>query len=193
MKAEFAINPRILARHSFFGVDLREKDVAKTTIVFWFSRFSDKHLLIAATAISAAGADDWPQWMGPKRDNVWREKGILDTFPKDGLKVAWRAKVSNGYSGPAVADGLVFVTDFVSDTDLQDDNFKRKKFVGKERVQCIDVKIGQQKWMHDYPATYTMSYPNGPRCTPVVDAGKVYTLGAEGDLICFDAKTGKIQ
>ena len=64
-------------------------------------------LFLSAIAISAVRADDWPQWMGPKRDNVWREKGILDSFPKDGPKVLWRAKIANGYSGPAVADGLV--------------------------------------------------------------------------------------
>lgn len=150
-------------------------------------------LLIAATVVASTRADDWPQWMGPNRDNVWREKGILETFPKDGPKVLWRAKVANGFSGPAVADGLAFVTDFVSDTDLQEDNFKRKKFVGKERVQCFDAKTGAFKWKHEYPCTYHVSYPNGPRCTPNYDAGKVYTLGAEGDLFCFDARTGKIE
>jgi hypothetical protein len=43
MKAKFAINPRILARRSFFDVDLRGKDVAETTIISWLSRFFDKH------------------------------------------------------------------------------------------------------------------------------------------------------
>src|SRR3989442_671233 len=94
---------------------------------------------------SIARADDWPQWMGPQRDNVWREKGILDVSPKDGPKVLWRAKVANGYSGPAVADGMVFLTDFVSDADLNDDNFKGKKYAGKERIQCFDAKTGEFK------------------------------------------------
>jgi outer membrane protein assembly factor BamB len=145
--------------------------------------------LVTATAT----ADDWPQWMGPQRDNVWREKGILDTFPKNGPKVLWRAKVSNGYSGPAVADGLVFLTDFIPDTDVVNkDNFDRNKFAGKERVLCFDAKTGNLQWKHEYACTYNVSYPNGPRCTPNVDAGKVYTLGAEGNLFCFEAKTGKV-
>src|SRR5439155_20808290 len=97
-------------------------------------------LFFSVILTTAARADDWPQWMGPRRDNVWREKGILDAFPKDGPKVLWRAKVANGYSGPAVADGMVFVTDFVGDGDLSDDNFKGKKYAGKERVQCFDAK-----------------------------------------------------
>lgn len=149
-------------------------------------------LVLIATA--AARADDWPQWMGPQRDNVWREKGILDKFPQGGPKVVWRAKVANGYSGPAVADGLVFLTDYIPDGDLSNkENWDREKFTGKERVQCFDAKTGELKWKYDYPCTYNMAYPNGPRCTPNVDAGKVYTLGAEGNLYCFDAKTGKIH
>ena len=52
-------------------------------------------LLIAA---AAARADDWPQWMGPQRDNVWRETGLLSAFPKAGPKVLWKVKVANGYS-----------------------------------------------------------------------------------------------
>ena len=134
-------------------------------------------LMFVMIAAAASRADDWPQWMGPKRDNVWREKGIIDAFPKDGPKVLWRAKVSNGFSGPAVADGLVFLTDFVSKADITADNFDREKFAGIERVHCFDAKTGDQKWKHEYPVTYTVSYPNGPR-TPNYEAGKVYTLGA---------------
>ena len=148
-------------------------------------------LVFTFLAATALRADDWPQWMGPKRDNVWREKGILDAFPKEGPKVLWRVKVSNGFSGPAVADGLVYLTDFVSKADISADNFDREKYAGNERIRCLDAKTGVQIWKYDYPATYTVSYPNGPRCTPVYDAGKVYTLGAEGNLYCFEAKPGK--
>jgi outer membrane protein assembly factor BamB len=150
-------------------------------------------MMLCLLIVSTTRADDWPGWMGPFRDNVWREKGVLDKFPEGGPKVLWRAKVANGFSGPAVAGGLVFLTDFRSDQDISADNFDRAKFVGKERVQCFDAKTGDLKWKYEYAATYTISYPNGPRCTPVVDAGNLYTLGAEGNLICFEAKTGKIN
>src|SRR5215475_10286662 len=56
-------------------------------------------------------ADDWPQWLGPQRDGVWRETGILEKFPKGGPKVRWRKEIGGGYAGPAVASGRVFVTD----------------------------------------------------------------------------------
>ena len=51
--------------------------------------------LILAGAASPARADDWPQWMGPGRDDVWREKGVIDEFPKDGPKVLWRVKIGS--------------------------------------------------------------------------------------------------
>ncbi|HKQ38718.1 MAG TPA: hypothetical protein VJ063_11615, partial [Verrucomicrobiae bacterium] len=43
-------------------------------------------------------ADDWPQWLGPKRDGIWRERGILREFPSGGPKVRWRAAVGAGYA-----------------------------------------------------------------------------------------------
>ena len=59
----------------------------------------------------SAVADDWPQWMGPQRDGVWRETGIVETFPKEGPTVRWRVKIGGGYAGPAVVGNRVFVTD----------------------------------------------------------------------------------
>src|SRR5215472_15830296 len=56
-------------------------------------------------------ADDWPQWLGPNRDSVWRETGILEKFPSNGPKVLWRAPIGGGYAGPSVAKGRVYVTD----------------------------------------------------------------------------------
>ncbi len=75
----------------------------------------NKSLLAFSVLLVArlACADDWPQWLGPERDGVWRETGIVDQFPQDGLEVKWRKRVGLGYSGPAVADGKVYVMDFV--------------------------------------------------------------------------------
>ena len=68
-------------------------------------------LLLLAIASSTSGAD-WPQWLGPQRDSVWREDGIVSKFPTDGLPVKWRVPVGLGYSGPAVTDGRVYVLDY---------------------------------------------------------------------------------
>jgi len=147
---------------------------------------------VAGASLLAARADDWPQWMGPRRDNVWREEGIVERFPAGGPKVAWRVAVAGGYAGPAVADGRVFVADFVPDADLPGDNFERETARGTERVLAFDSATGKELWRHEYPVAYTISYPAGPRCTPTVDGGRVYTLGAEGDLLCLDVADGRV-
>ncbi len=146
---------------------------------------------------SYAHADDWPHWMGPTRDNVWHETGLLERFPPEGPRVVWRTPIAGGYAGPAVVDDKVFVTDYVKAGDLsaeylQVENFDHKKFSGTERVLCLDQPTGDILWKHEYPVKYSISYPAGPRCTPTVHKGKAYTLGAEGHLHCFRAATGEV-
>lgn len=150
---------------------------------------------------SLACADDWPQWMGPTRDSIWAETGITRALPKgdpkqgNRIKPLWTAVVSSGYSGPAVADGRVYVTDRVLAKGARNpaDPFDTKTVVkSDERVLCLDAKTGQEVWRHEYECPYQISYPAGPRCTPTVSDGKVYTLGAMGHLFCLDAKSGKV-
>lgn len=155
----------------------------------------DFRLIVGLGVLLASGvlhADDWPQWMGPQRDNIWRETGIVKSFPEDGLTVKWRVPVAGGYSSPTVAEGRVYVTDFVKNEEASGDNFDRDKLTGTERVHCFDQRTGKTLWTHDYPVTYTISYPAGPRCAPLVHEGLVYTLGAEGLLIAFEADSGEI-
>lgn len=147
------------------------------------------------SAAAGVNGDDWPQWMGPKRDAVWRETGIVQKFPEGGPKVLWRAPVSWGYAGPAVAGGKVFVPDFVSETPIdpsKNNPAGGPTFKGRERTICFDATTGKELWKHEYECTYQkLSYPEGPRCTPAVHDGKVYTVGAEGNLYCLDAENGK--
>ena len=156
------------------------------------------YLVLATLTISILGmrgsqAEDWPHWMGPGRNNVWTETGILERFPEGGPTVLWRTPIAGGYSGPAVSDGRIYVTDYVTSEAVKVANFERKNFTGIERALCLDEKTGKILWKHEYPVRYSISYPAGPRCTPVVDGGDVYTLGAEGHLYCFAAKTGEIK
>lgn len=146
--------------------------------------------------LASARADDWPQWLGPQRDSVWRETGIVERFPAGGLKVKWRAKVGLGYSGPAVAAGRVFVTDYQTTKpgEVKDQNNpgSRTKLQGSERVVCFDAKSGEPLWTYDYEQPYAISYAAGPRCTPTVDGDRVYTLGAEGRLLCLQVENGDV-
>ena len=146
--------------------------------------------LVATTVVSAA---DWPQWMGPNRDDVWSETGIVEAFRETGLTFLWRKPVGGGFAGPAVAGGKVYVTDYVrSAGDDKPDPGKRNDLQGQERVLCLDAKTGNEVWKHEYDCAYAISYPAGPRCTPTVSGGKVFTLGAMGDLFCFAADQGTV-
>lgn len=136
-------------------------------------------------------ADDWPQWLGPKRDAVWRETGILDKLPEGGPKVLWRKPIAGGYSGPAVAGGKLFVMDCPMKEAVPMGKAALGTLAGTERVLCLDARTGDQLWKHEYDCPYTrISYPQGPRTTPVVEGSKVYTLGTMGDLKCLDASSG---
>src|SRR6476620_3946764 len=91
-------------------------------------------LVLVLLLVSVACADDWPQWLGPKRDGVWRETGLLDKFPQGGPKVRWRTPIGAGYSGPAVAGGRVYLTDQVlaPGAKLPGNAFGRGPVRGKE-------------------------------------------------------------
>ena len=151
-------------------------------------------LVILSLATAPLRADDWPQWLGPQRDSVWRETGIIARFPANGAAIRWRTPIGAGYSGPAVAEGSVYVTDRVLPEGKSNpaNPFARGVIPGMERIVCLDEFSGKILWHHDYDCPYTVSYPAGPRATPLVSAGKVYTLGAEGDLFCLNTKDGKV-
>lgn len=137
-----------------------------------------KICFLALLFTAALFADDWPQWRGPMRDGVWREKGIVKTFNRKELQAKWRTPIGTGYSGPSVADGKVFVMDRMKEKHI-------------ERVLCLDAKTGAIRWTFDYPCRYRrISYDSGPRCTPTVDRDKVYTVGAMGHLHCLSVKDG---
>ena len=152
-------------------------------------------------------ATDWPQWLGRNRQPVWDEDGILETFPVTGPPLRWKVELGGGYSGPSVTQGRVFVMDrVISDAGLQpgrllhegdapsNQNFVRRMLPGRERVLCLRESDGQQLWSYEYDCPYTSVeiYAIGPRCTPTVDGDCVYTLGAEGDLLCLRVDNGSV-
>ena len=152
-------------------------------------------LLAGSITCNAGRSKDWPQWLGADRDGVWREAGLIERFPAGGPKVVWRAPVGTGYSGPSVADGRVYVMDRQRPLDAEGKPARatRAGIPGKERVLCFDATNGKVLWKHEYNCPYTISYPSGPRTTPLVDKGSVYTLGAMGELCRLDAATGSLH
>ncbi|MEM9187125.1 MAG: PQQ-binding-like beta-propeller repeat protein [Planctomycetota bacterium] len=149
--------------------------------------------LVLALFASAptAWADDWPQWMGPQRDGVWRESGVVSSLPQGGAPVAWRAEVGYGYAGPAVAAGRVYLFDYLVESgEIVNAPSTRDRLTGAERLTCFDAATGAVVWRQQYRRDYAISYGGGPRCTPTIDGDRVYTLGAEGDLVCRQTSDG---
>lgn len=127
-----------------------------------------------------AGGQDWPQWRGAQRDGIWRETGIVERFPGTPLPRRWAVPVGAGYSGPTVAAGRVFLTDY-------------DKATSTERVRCFDWRTGTPLWTVAYPCSYSdFTYEAGPRAAVTVRDGLAYALGAAGHLHCIDAATGAI-
>ena len=141
-------------------------------------------VLLMATATAA---NDWPEWRGEGRAAVWTETGIVDELPAE-LRVKWRVPINTGYSGPAVADGRVFITDWAEDPES-------RTMDGTERAIALDEETGEVLWVREWPTSYRMlmvSYAIGPRATPTVDGNRVYVVGAAGDLYCLSVETGEV-
>lgn len=143
-------------------------------------------LILSLPWAGAARPEDWPQWRGQNRDGVWNEVGIPESFPPGGLKVRWRASVGVGFSSPVVAQGRVFLTD---------SHLTHPK--AHERVLCFEETTGHPLWTHsrevDYPEwAFDPQSPAGPRATPIVRDGKLFTLGALGHLACFESGKGEV-
>lgn len=147
----------------------------------------------AVSSQTTLTADQWPGWMGPQRDGVYRESGIIEKIPAEGLKVKWRMPVAGGYAGPAVAGGKVFVFDYEKKAgEIVNNPNQRAELMGSERLTAFDESTGEQLWQHAYDCPYAVSYPVGPRCTPTVDGDRVYILGSEGDLHCLNTENGSV-
>jgi outer membrane protein assembly factor BamB len=117
---------------------------------------------------------------------MYGETGLLQSFPAEGLKVRWRAPVGWGFSSPVVAQGRVY---------LADSEVVKPK--AKERVHCFDETTGKALWTHVYEVAYedwafNPTQEIGPVATPIVQNGKVYTMGRLGHLFCLEARKGEV-
>ena len=151
-------------------------------------------LTVLSSLFACAHADDWPQWLGPKRDGVWRETGIIEKFPDGGVTPKWRADIGGGYAGPSVSNGKVYVMDRIvpESAPKPKSAFDASQIPGNERLLCFNEADGKLLWKHEYDCPYNVSYAAGPRATPLVSGGKVYCLGTMGNLTCLDAVSGKV-
>jgi outer membrane protein assembly factor BamB len=123
-------------------------------------------------------AADWPQFLGPARNASSAETGLLAAWPEKGPPVLWEKDVGEGFSGPVVAGQTVILFHRVGDNEV---------------IEALDAAGGKGRWKVSYPTGYSdrLGKGDGPRATPLVAGGRVYTLGAEGTLRCSDLADGK--
>lgn len=132
---------------------------------------------VALMVVSAPGASaDWPQIFGPGRNSIATtdDEAIWQQTPA----IRWQYDCGSGYAGVAIAQGKVFLTHRVDDSEVLD---------------CLDVRDGKRIWRASFPANYKGGYndDHGPRCVPVIDGQLVFVYGAAGELRAVDVPTGK--
>ena len=119
---------------------------------------------------------DWPQYLGPYRNGISDEKGILRSWPEKGPKVLWTAGLGTGFGGAVIREGKVYVLD-------RDDE------VG-DYIRCFDLSDGKELWNYGYSAPGRVRF-HGSRGMPALDGNYIYTCGHNGDLYCVDINTHK--
>ncbi len=135
-----------------------------------------------ATLLCWQATADWPQWRGDHRDGDWKESGIVEQFDDSSLSKLWTQPISSGYSGPTVANGLVYVMDRLTKDDRQ-----------TERVLCFEAATGQPVWQHEYAAEYVnVGYVAGPRASVTIVNGTAFSLGTMGHACALDAGNGNV-
>ena len=140
-------------------------------------------LIAACTAASfaaeGAGGADWPRLLGPADNCTTPEAGLLRKFPAGGLPVVWEMPLGSGMGGPAIVGGQIVVFHRIGE---------------KETVECRDAATGKPRWKFDYAAPYQPRYGggSGPRTSPVIAGGRVFTFGVTGRMHCLDLADGKV-
>ncbi|HEX3146759.1 MAG TPA: PQQ-binding-like beta-propeller repeat protein [Gemmataceae bacterium] len=121
---------------------------------------------------------DWPQHLGPTRDGKSPETGLARTWPKAGPPVIWKIDVGSGWAGVAVAGERLILFHRLGDDEVLD---------------CRDPASGKVLWSAKYHARYVddFRFDDGPRATPLIADGRVYTFGADGDLRAWNLTDGK--
>ncbi len=129
------------------------------------------------TAAAHASRNYWTNFRGPNRDGFYDEMPVLTKWPSQGLPLIWKAPVGLGYASFTIADGRAYTIE------------QRRQ---REIVAAYDINTGRELWTQGWNAEYTDSTGDGPRTTPTWDDGRLYALGATGELRCIDAKSGAV-
>lgn len=125
---------------------------------------------------------DWPIFLGLDGTGVCDEVGLLESWPAEGPPILWEREIGTGYSSPSVLGNRLVIHH----------RPKRGEDANSEVVECLRADNGKPVWKQTYPTAYEdpYGYNNGPRCSPLLDGNRCFTLGAEGKLYCFNIENG---
>jgi outer membrane protein assembly factor BamB len=126
---------------------------------------------------TASSRNYWTNFRGPRRDGKYDEAGVKTNWPASGLPVLWKQPVGVGHASFVVADGKAYTIE------------QRRS---QEVVAAYDINNGRELWTQKWNAEYSDSTGDGPRATPTWDQGRIYALGATGELRCLDANNGSV-
>ena len=135
-------------------------------------------LLLGCETAVLAQSSGWNQFLGPDRNGISQQEGLLAKWPVEGLDIAWRVDGGVGMSAVAVADGRA-ITMWNS--------------ARGQVVAALDAKDGAVLWTASLAADYENSMGNGPRATPTIEGTQVFAYTGEGVLVSLDVSTGKKQ
>lgn len=131
---------------------------------------------LVSRAVNAAPQASWPQFLGPHRDNRSSETGLMQKWPDEGpALVTTISGFGVGFSDISIADGVVYSMG----------NRDEREFVFAYRLDS-----GEKVWEFDCAAAYHNGFGDGPRSTPTIDGERLFALGATGELVCLERKTG---
>ena len=125
----------------------------------------------------AVARNYWTNFRGPKRDGKYEETAVSTSWPANGLPVLWKQPIGVGHASFTVADGKAFTIE------------QRR---AQEVVAAYDLGNGREIWTAKWNAEFRDSTGDGPRATPTWDQGRIYALGATGELKAIDASNGSI-
>jgi outer membrane protein assembly factor BamB len=120
----------------------------------------------------------WTDFRGPRRDGTYEEVPVLTEWPAAGLTPLWKQPAGGGYASFVVARGRAFTIE---------------QRGPQEVVAAYDVPTGRELWTNSWAAEFRESMGgDGPRATPTWSDGRVYALGASGELRALDDTSGKV-